>query len=58
MSRINGTGMGIDETLGMEMGRNGNHPMGMGMGMALISMGINYRGRMQYLSYVIVTYLL
>jgi len=50
--------MGIDETLGMEMGRNGNHPMGMGMGMALISMGINYRGRMQYLSYVIVTYLL
>jgi len=48
-------GMGIDDTIGNGNGNEWESPC-MGMGMALIPMGINSRRWMQCSAYVIVTY--
>jgi len=50
-------GMGNDGTIGNGNGKDWESPC-MGMGMALISMGINSHRWMQCLAYVIVTYCL
>jgi len=48
-------GMGIDDTIGNGNGEEWESRC-MGMGMALIPVGINSHWRMQCLAYVIVTY--
>jgi len=45
--------MGIDDTIGIGNGKEWESPC-MGMGMALIPMGINSHRQMQCLAYVIV----